>query len=82
MTIKQTICDYVSKAVASVAVIGMLAGAVDSLYRLYDGPIVTGPLLFKLDEPILDSLEGIEYKGERIFAPQVGRYREEVLGGN
>ncbi len=57
----------------------LFAAAVDSLYQLYDGPVVTGPLLFKLDDPILDSLVGIEYKSERIFVSQVEKYRKIVL---
>jgi hypothetical protein len=52
--------------------------AVDSLYDGYQGPVRTAPMKFGLPEPLLDALAGVEYKGQKIFAPQVKRYKASM----
>ena len=54
------------------------AAAVDSLADGYTGPIVTAPMKMRLDEPLLQALEQLEYKGQHVLAPLVMEYRQKL----
>lgn len=54
------------------------AAVIDSLANGYMGSITTAPMKLRLDEPLLQALEPLEYKGEKVLAPLVERYRQRL----
>lgn len=58
------------------------AAVVDSLADGYIGPIVTAPMKVQLDEPLLQELEQVEYKGQQVLASLVEKYRLKLEEGS
>lgn len=54
------------------------SAVIDSLVDGYIGPITTAPMKLRLDEPLLQALEPGEYKGQKILAPLVEKYRQRL----
>ena len=54
------------------------AAVIDSLVDGYRGPITTAPMRLRLNEPVLQNLEQLEYKRQKILAPLVERYRQQL----
>ena len=54
------------------------AAVIDSLVDSYNGPITTNPMKLRLDEPLLQALEPLEYKGEKNLASLVEQYRQKL----
>jgi hypothetical protein len=58
----------------------LFAAAVHSLYVGYDEGLQVSPMYFTLTPELVTVMEGLDYKGEKIFEGMADKYRVEVFG--